>query len=138
MVHSKLLQCPWLVSFSTSETVSTSRSFLIFYMKTKMNCLLPVIWRRFNFFYSDALNVYVLSWICWERERLIAATASNAYNIVSPIWGQYGSNLGNFWPLGGITKERKVASGYRGIEPGILGLHAWMLATLLPLFKTSL
>ena len=49
----------------------------------------------FQIFYSDASNVYVLSWICWEHVRLTATTASVAYNIVSPVWGQYGSNLGS-------------------------------------------
>ena len=32
-------------------------------------------------------------------------------NIVNPVWGQYGSNLGSLWPLGGNTKEWK--SGQR-------------------------
>ena len=39
-----------------------------------------------------------------NEERLIAATASNTYNIVSPVWGQYGSNLGSLWLLGDNTK----------------------------------
>ena len=39
-----------------------------------------------------------------NEERLIAAKTSDAYNIVSPIWGQYGSNLGSLWPLGGDIK----------------------------------
>ena len=30
-----------------------------------------------------------------NEERLIAAKSSNAYNIVSPVWGQYSSNLGS-------------------------------------------
>ena len=34
-----------------------------------------------------------------NEESLITAKASNAYNILSPIWGQYGSNLGSLWPL---------------------------------------
>ena len=43
--------------FSISETVGASRLFV----KAKMDCLMPVIWRRFLNFYSDASNVYVLS-----------------------------------------------------------------------------
>ena len=39
-----------------------------------------------------------------NEERLIAAKASNAYDIVSPVWGQYGSNLSSLWPLGSDIK----------------------------------
>ena len=39
-----------------------------------------------------------------ENLRLIAATASDAYNIASPVRGQYGSNVGSVWPLGGDSK----------------------------------
>ena len=46
-----------------------------------------------------------------EREA-IAATASDAFNIVSPVWGQYGSSVSSLWPLGGNTKIWKVDSGY--------------------------
>ena len=43
-------------------------------------------------------------------------------NVVSPVWGEYGSNLGSLWPLGGDIKYWKVFSGYPGFEPpGILG-----------------
>ena len=38
-----------------------------------------------DFFYSDASIVYVLSEICCERAKLIANTASDAYNIVDSI-----------------------------------------------------
>ena len=55
--------------------------------------------------------------------RLIAATASDAYNIVSPVGGQYGGNLGCVWPLGGDIKEGTVVSGYQGIEPGTHHTH---------------
>ena len=64
----------------------------------------------FQIFYSDTSNVYVLFWICWERARVTATTASDAYSIISPIRGQYGSNLGNLWPLGGDIKEWKMVS----------------------------
>ena len=67
-----------------------------------------------------------------NNERLIAAKASNEYNIVSPVLGQYGSNLGSLWPLGGDIKEWKVASGYQGIEPRTLGCHARTLTTVPP------
>ena len=40
--------------------------------------------------------------------------------------------LGNLWPLGGNTKDSKVASGYRGTELGTLGCHARTLTTALP------
>ena len=39
--------------------------------------------------------------------------------------------LGILWPLGNNSKDRKVANGYRGIEPGTLGCHARMLITTL-------
>ena len=64
----------------------------------------------FQNFYSDALNVYFLSWICWECAKLTAITASDAYNFVNPIWRQYGSNLGSLWPDGGDIKEWKVVT----------------------------
>ena len=50
-------------------------------------------------------------------------------NTVSPVWGDYGSNLGFLWLLGGDIKCLKVISGYRGFEPGKLGFHARMLTT---------
>ena len=64
----------------------------------------------FQIFYGDTSNVYVLFWICWECSRLTAITASDAYNIVNPVWGQSGSNLGSLWPLDGDIKEWKVVS----------------------------
>ena len=64
----------------------------------------------FQIFYSDDSDVYVLSWIYWKRARLIPATASDAYNIVSPVWGRYASKLGSPWPPGGDIKEWKVVS----------------------------
>ena len=39
--------------------------------------------------------------------------------------------VGILWPFGGNTKDRKVASGYRGIEPRTLGCHARTLTTAL-------
>ena len=74
-------------------------------METQMDLPSLLFGVGFQILYSDASNVYVLSWICWERVRLIATTASDAHNIVSPIWGQYGVTLGSLWPLGGNTKE---------------------------------
>ena len=52
-----------------------------------------------------------------RTREAIAATASNTYNIVSPVWGQYGSNLDNLWPFVGNTKDRKVASEYQDSNP---------------------
>ena len=39
--------------------------------------------------------------------------------------------LGNLWLLGGNSKDRKVANGYRGIESATL-CHARTLTTALP------
>ena len=75
-------------------------------------------WRSFRFFYSDASIFYVLSWWCWERERLLLLKPQIHIKIVSPVWEQYGSNLDNLWLLGDNNKEGKVASGYRNSSPG--------------------
>ena len=40
--------------------------------------------------------------------------------------------LDNLWPLGGNSKDKKVANGYWGIEPEALGCHAHTLTTALP------
>ena len=50
-------------------------------------------------------------------------------NVVSPVWGQYGSNLGSLWPLSGDIKYWRVVSRYRGFKPGTLGSHAQTLTT---------
>ena len=68
-----------------------------------------------------------------RTRETIAAKASNAYNIVSPVCGHYGSNLGNLWPLAGNTKERKVSSGYRD---STLDSHARILTTVPPPSQT--
>ena len=80
------------------------------HMETQVDLLRLLFGVDFQIFYNDASNVYVLSWICWERARLTATTALDAYNIVSPIWGQNSSNLDSLWPLGDDIKEWKVVS----------------------------
>ena len=50
---------------------------------------------------------------------LIAATASDAYNIASPVGGQLGSHLGSVWVVGGIERkeiERKQKGNRKEIE----------------------
>ena len=68
-----------------------------------------------------------------ECERLIAALPQMHINIANPVRGQcMAAFLGNLWPLGGNVKDRKVASEYRDIKPGTIGLHARTLTTVLP------
>ena len=45
--------------------------------------------------------------------------------------------LGNLSPLGGNSKDGRVAIGYRGIEPRTLDCHARTLTTALPPLKLS-
>ena len=50
---------------------------------------------------------------------LIAATASDAYNIARPVGGQLGSHLGSVWVVGGIERkeiERKQKGNRKEIE----------------------
>ena len=49
-----------------------------------------------------------------ENVRLLLLQPQMHINIVSPVSGQYGSNLGNIWPLGDNTKEWKMGSEYSG------------------------
>ena len=72
----------------------------------------------FQISYSDASNIYVLSWIYWERASLIAATASDAYNIASPVWGEYGSNVGSVWVVCVILINEKWSKYIRGSNSG--------------------
>ena len=86
-------------------------------MKTKMNCLLPVIWRKFKFLIKTP-RMSTFSLECVENERgLLLLQPQMHITLLVPsedsmaaIWVVFGH--------GGNTKERKVASGYRGSNPG--------------------
>ena len=43
-------------------------------MEAQMDLFRLLFGADFQIFFSDASNVYVLSWISWERARLIATT----------------------------------------------------------------
>ena len=60
-----------------------------------------------EFCYSDASNVYVLSWISWQRRKAIAVKASNTYKhcksrlrtVIRVVFGHLAVILNNDkWP----------------------------------------
>ena len=93
--------------------------------------ILPVIWRRFLDCFIVTPRVFTFSLEYVENVRgLLLLQPQMHRNIVNPVWGQYDSNLSSLCPLGGNTKEWKMDSWYRGIEPGNLGSHARTLTTV--------
>ena len=81
------------IFFSISLTVGTSRL-----MEAQMDLPRLLFGVGFQiFFYNDASNVYVLSWIYLERARLIDTTASDAYkrckSRLRTVWHTYSYKL---------------------------------------------
>ena len=99
---------------SISQTVGANRLY-----RSRMDLPLAVIWHRFLdcFIVTPWMSMFSLEYV--ENDESLLLLKRQIYiNIMSSVWGQYGSNLGSLRPLGGNTKYWQVAADIGGSNPG--------------------